>query len=186
VDNPWTTLRSEVKYKNPWLRLREDVVIRPDGSQGIYSVVEIRPSVGVVAIDETGRIALVTQWRYTHNKVSIEIPTGGSLSDDSSILVAAQRELLEEAGLAADSWRSLGRIDNSNGATTDVAHLYLATGLTAGPSHQDAEESVELSWHHYFDVVRMVMAGEITESVSVAGILKTEYLRLHGELELPN
>ena len=66
--NPWKTLGSRIVYENPWLRLREDQVIRPDGRPGVYSVVEIRPSVGVVVLDHKQHIALVGQWRYAHNK----------------------------------------------------------------------------------------------------------------------
>lgn len=182
MNNPWKTVESRLVYENAWLRLRQDSVIRPDGSKGIYSVVELPPSVGVVAINESGQIALVTQWRYAHNKVSIEIPTGSASPEDADLRASAERELLEETGLSASRWRELGSIDNSNGATTDVTHLFLATGLVQGAHDQDPEESIELSWHRYGDVVEMVMAGEITESSSVAGILKSEVLRASGEM----
>ncbi len=93
--NPWRTLSSRIVYRNPWLTLREDTVIRPDGAEGIYSVVEMRPSCGVVAINEDNQIALVGQWRYVHGKYSLEIPTGGS-EEGEAPLDAAKRELLEE------------------------------------------------------------------------------------------
>jgi len=174
--NPWRTLGTRVIYANPWLRLREDRVIRPDGEEGIYSVVEMRPSVGIVALNEAGEIALVTQWRYTLGRMSAEIPTGGSESSDQSMLAAAKRELREETGLSAACWRELGFIDNSNGTTTDVAHMFLATGLQAGPDDQDAEERIVLSWLPFGRAVEQVLDGSITESVSVAAILKADYL----------
>ena len=123
MSNPWKTLDTKLIYENAWLRLREDSVIRPDGGEGIYSVVELPPSVGIIAVDDSGQVALVTQWRYVHNKMSIEIPTGSSSERDATLRVAAERELLEETGLSAHRWQELGSIDNSNGATTDVAHL---------------------------------------------------------------
>ena len=131
-ENPWQTLGTRAVYANSWLRLREDTVIRPDGQQGIYGVVEMNPTVGVVALNDISEIALVAQWRYTLGRMSVEIPTGGSESFDRSVLAAAQRELREETGLSAESWRELGSIDNSNGVTNDVAHMFLATGLEAG------------------------------------------------------
>jgi 8-oxo-dGTP pyrophosphatase MutT (NUDIX family) len=176
-ENPWTTLATRIVYTNSWFRLREDTVIRPDGREGIYGFVEMRPSVGVVALNDAGEVALVTQWRYTLGRTSGEIPTGGSEASDSSVLAAAQRELREETGLSATSWRELGFIDNCNGATTDVAHMFLATGLAAGPDEQDPQERITLSWRPFGQAVAQVLAGSITESVSVAALLKVDALR---------
>lgn len=176
--NPWKTLVSRIVYKNTWLVLREDKVIRPDGNEGIYSVVEIRPSVAIVAINDTDEIALVGQWRYTHNKYSWEIPMGSSRQTDATILDAAKRELEEETGLRAQKWLSLGTIDNCNGATTDVANLFLASILSQHIQRQDPEECLSVQWVPFSKAVCMVMEGTITESGSVAAILKTEKLRL--------
>jgi 8-oxo-dGTP pyrophosphatase MutT (NUDIX family) len=176
MQNPWRTLGSRTIYRNQWLTLREDKVIRPDGAEGTYSVVEILPSCGIVAINEDNQIALVGQWRYVHNRYSVEIPTGGSEPGETP-LDAAKRELMEETGLTAKDWTALGTIDNSNGVTTDVAHLFLATNLTAGTAIPQGDEQVELRWLPFADAVLSVMKGDITESVSVAAILKTELLR---------
>lgn len=175
-ENPWQTLGTRAVYANSWLRLREDTVIRPDGQQGIYGVVEMNPTVGVVALNDISEIALVAQWRYTLGRMSVEIPTGGSESSDRSVLAAAQRELREETGLSAESWRALGSVDNSNGVTNDVAHMFLATGLEAGADAQDPAEQVVLSWLPFGQAVDRVLTGSITESVSVAAILKVELL----------
>lgn len=135
----------------------------------------MRPSCGVVAINDDGQIALVGQWRYVHGRYSLEIPTGGSEEGEAPLDVA-KRELLEETGLTAADWTALGTVDNSNGATTDVAHLFLARNLTSGPAVSQGDEQVELRWMPFVDAVLSVMKGEITESVSVAAILKTELL----------
>ena len=163
--------------------LREDKVIRPDGAEGIYGVVEMPPSCGIAAIDDRDQIAMVSQWRYTLGKMSVEIPTGGAAHGEMP-LDAAKRELSEETGLAAASWTPLGTIDNSNGVTTDVAHMFLAQQLSTGPANQGDEE-LELHWMNFADAVSSVMAGEITESVSVAAILKTELLRLRSRSAPP-
>ena len=175
MKNPWRTLSSRIIYRNPWLTLREDRVIRPDGAEGLYGVVEMRPSCGIVAINGDNHIALVGQWRYVHDKYSLEIPTGGTEQDEAP-LDAAKRELLEETGLTAGDWTALGTIDNSNGVTTDVAHMFLARNLTIGPPVPQGDEQVELRWMPLVDAVLAVMKGEITESVSVAAILKAELL----------
>ncbi len=62
--NPWTMLSTREIYKNDWIRLREDRVLRPDGGEGIYGVVEVRPSIGVVALNDRDELLLVGQWRY--------------------------------------------------------------------------------------------------------------------------
>ena len=176
AENPWRTLSSRAIYRNQWIALREDEVVRPDGADGIYSVVEMRPSCGVVAINQDDQIALVGQWRYVHDRYSVEIPTGGSEQAETP-LEAAKRELTEETGLTARDWTALGTLDCSNGSTTEVAHMFLARDLTAGPPVPQGDEQVELRWMPFADAVLAVMDGKITEAVSVAAILKTELRR---------
>jgi 8-oxo-dGTP pyrophosphatase MutT (NUDIX family) len=174
--NPWKTLASRIVYENPWLRVREDKVIRPDGGEGIYGVVEIRPSVGVVALDSRNQIVLVGQWRYTFDRYTWEIPRGGSAQGETDLLAVAQRELAEETGVAADTWQAIGSVDVCNGVTTDVQHLFLATELRAVEAHQDAVEEIEVRREPLERAVQMVMRGEITEVCSVAAILKVARL----------
>jgi 8-oxo-dGTP pyrophosphatase MutT (NUDIX family) len=172
--NPWKTLATREVYRNQWVRLREDRVLKPGGSRGIYSVLELPPSVGVVAIDATDRVLLVGQWRYTNRRYSWEIPTGGCLSMKEPRLRAAKRELREETGFTAGAWTSLGEIQNSNGSTSDIAHLFVARDLQPGVVAKGAvEEGISTRWVSFQTALRMVMNGIITESCSVAGILKT-------------
>jgi len=171
MDNPWRTIDSRLVYSNHWIRVREDRVLRPDGQPGIYGVVEIAPSVGVVARNERGEVALAGQWRYTLNRYSWEIPRGGSLPGETDMLAVARRELREEVGLEASEWRKLGAVDLNNGVTTDVEHLYLATGLVTVPTAQDPEERIVTRWVPFEEAVRMALDGEITECCTVAALL---------------
>lgn len=175
--NPWKTKSSRTVYENPWIRVREDEVLRPDGGPGIYGVIEIRPSVGIVALDESDRIALVGQWRYSVNRYSWEIPRGGSKPGETDMLAVARRELAEEAGLCARDWRFLGTVDNCNGVADDTQWLYLATGLSVTEMSLDPEEDITVEWRPFSGAVAMAIEGGITEVCSVAAISKVALLR---------
>jgi 8-oxo-dGTP pyrophosphatase MutT (NUDIX family) len=176
--NPWKTLTSRTAYQNAWLRVREDQVIRPDGRPGIYGVVEILPSVGIVALNVRDEIVLVGQWRYTLNRHSWEIPRGGSRPDETEMQRAAERELAEEAGVRAARWQPLGTVDVGNGVLTDVQSLYLATELSATDTNFDAEEDIQIIWKPFDEAAEMAMDGTITEVCSIAAILRVAMLRL--------
>jgi 8-oxo-dGTP pyrophosphatase MutT (NUDIX family) len=175
--NPWRTLSSRIAYENRWIRVREDQVIRPDGKPGIYGVVELRPSVGIVAIDEQDCVVLAGQWRYTVNRWSWEVPRGGSAAGETDMLAVAQRELREETGVEAASWEPLGTVDLNNGVTTDIEHLFLATELRFVGDAQDGEEAIVTRRVPFAEAVAMVMKGEITEVCTVAAILKLARVR---------
>jgi 8-oxo-dGTP pyrophosphatase MutT (NUDIX family) len=170
--NPWRTKTSRIVYENAWIRVREDEVIRPDGGDGIYGVVEIRPSVGVVALNERNEIALVGQWRYALNRYSLEVPRGGSHKGETDMLAVAQRELAEEVGVIATHWEALGGVDVCNGVSNDLQSLFLATGLSATKMNLDPEEDITVQWHPFEEAVKMALDGRITEVCSVAAILQ--------------
>ncbi len=173
MTNPWKTLTSRIAYENRWVRVREDTVVRPDGGEGIYGVVEMRPSVGVVALNAAREVVLVGQWRYPLGRYSWEIPRGGSMPEESDLEAVARRELREETGVEAACWQRLGALDLNNGVTTDVEHLYLATDLRLGENRPDPEEELAVRWLPFEKAVAMVLSGEITEVCSVAALLMT-------------
>lgn len=177
MSNPWRTLGSRLVYANPWFRVREDRVIRPDGGEGIYGVVEVRPSVGIVALNDAGEIALVEQWRYPHAKLTLEIPRGGSHENETDMLEVARRELREEAGIEAREWRFLGRTDVNNGITTDTEHLYLATGLTHVEPRNDPEERIAVRWVPFETALQTALEGGFPECCTELAILKVALLR---------
>lgn len=177
MKNPWKTRSSRIAYENAWIRVREDQVIRPDGGPGIYGVVEIRPSVGVVAINERDEVVLVGQWRYTINRYSWEIPRGGSHPGETDMLQVAKRELAEEAGVCAKCWKELGPVDVCNGVSDDVQTLFLATEVTATARRPDPEEDISVEWRPFDEAVQMAMDGRIAEVCSIAAILRVAFLR---------
>jgi 8-oxo-dGTP pyrophosphatase MutT (NUDIX family) len=181
MQNPWKTLSSRAIYQNPWFRVREDQVIRPDGQPGIYGVVEFSPSVGVVALNDRDEVALVRQWRYTKGEVTWELPVGSSKASDASLEAAARRELREETGVEAAHWQQLGVLDCIVGATTERSTLFLATGLQVGSADLDPEEEITLEWVSFEQAIGMVTAGTITECISVAALLQVHLRRIANQ-----
>jgi 8-oxo-dGTP pyrophosphatase MutT (NUDIX family) len=164
-------------YENHWVRVREDKVIRPDGGPGIYGVIEIRPSVGIVAVNKRDEVVLVGQWRYSVNRYSWEIPRGGSHPGETDMLAVAKRELAEEAGVLAQTWECLGTVDNCNGVASDTQTLYLARELSPTEMNLDPEEEITPEWMPFQAALEMAMGGRITEVCSVAALLKVALLR---------
>ena len=168
----WQTRASRAVYENPWISVREDEVVRPDGTPGIYGVVTVRhPAVFVVAVTERDEVLLVRQHRYTVGLDSLEVPAGATDGEDP--LVAGRRELLEETGYEAGSWRVLGEVYSLNGVTNAPGFVVLAEDLTrvAEPG-QLAEEGIigvaALPWPAVLDLVRR---GEIHDGETLAALL---------------
>jgi 8-oxo-dGTP pyrophosphatase MutT (NUDIX family) len=168
--NPWHKLSSRVVYDNPWINVREDAVIRPDGNQGIYGVVHFKNiAVGILPIDNE-YIYLVGQYRYTLNAYSWEIPEGGCPETEDT-LDAAKRELEEETGLRASIWEKLGEAYLSNSVSDEKAVWYLATDLSHGTFNPEGSEQLALRRILFEDALQMVLNGEITDALSMLAIL---------------
>jgi len=172
--NPWRTLSTEVKYQNPWISVREDQVINPGGGRGIYGVVTMKnKALGIVPVDAEGNTWLVGQYRYPLNEYSWEIPMGGG-PVELDILESAQRELREETGLTAHRWTRIARLHTSNSVTDEEGFVFLAEDLEPGETEPEETEDLRLWKLPLAEAVRMVMNDEITDGVSVAGLLKAE------------
>lgn len=171
AESNWETRSTRVAYDNPWIRVEHREVITPAGTPGIYGVVQFKnKAMGVVPIDEDGNVYLVGQYRYTLDEYSWEIPEGGRpLGQD--LLEAAKRELKEETGLTAREWQCVGRIHTSNSVTDEEGFIYLAQDLVQGDSAPEETEELAVRKLPLRDAVDMVMKGEITDSVTIAGIL---------------
>ena len=164
---PWRRLGRRVGYQNPWITIWHDDVTRPDGEPGVYGIVHFENSaVGVVAIDEQDRVVLVGQHRYAFDELSWEIPEGGSPLDEDS-LEGAKRELLEETGLRARTWREIGRWQLSNSVTDEAAVTYLATDLEQGEAQPEGSEDLEVRWVPFDEVMALIRSGEISDALTV-------------------
>jgi 8-oxo-dGTP pyrophosphatase MutT (NUDIX family) len=173
TDNPWLRQGSRDIYDNPWIRVREDRVIRPDGQPGIYGVVEFKSwAIGVVPVDDHGDTFLVGQYRYTLDVYSWEIPEGGG-DPARAPIESAQRELREETGISADRWTYLGEAHLSNSATNEVGAVFLAEGLTFGAAEPDGTELLRVWRLPLARAVEMAMTGEISDALSIVGLART-------------
>ncbi len=178
--NPWTTLSSRLVYQNPWIRVREDQVLRPDGNPGVYGVVEFKNrAVGVLPVDENGHVWLVGQYRYPLKQYSWEIPEGGSPSSETPEETAV-RELKEETGLSAGKLELIATAHLSNSVCDEVAYIYRATQLTHGSSAPEGTEELHARCVSWSEAWAMLKRGEITDSMSVIALLDEAVRRLAG------
>ena len=177
---PWRRRSRRVAYRNPWLTVYHDEVTRPDGQPGLYGIVHYENvAVGVVAIDAQDRVALVGQHRYPFDQHSWEIAEGGSPRHEDP-LDGARRELLEETGLSARTWREVGRYQLSNSVTDETAVVFLATDLVQGEARPEGTEQLTIRWLPFDEVVAMVSAGEIVDALSVLPLQAIALERLRG------
>jgi 8-oxo-dGTP pyrophosphatase MutT (NUDIX family) len=177
TENPWQKVSSREVYDNPWINVRHEEVIKPNGETGVYGVAHFKYlAAAVVPMDYEGNIWLVGQFRYTLDEYSWEIPMGGgNLNADS--LDTAKRELKEETGLIASKWTKLGKLHTSNSVTDEVGYMFLAEDLTIGQSEPDETEILQIKRVTLIEAVRMVMDSEITDALSIAAILKVARLK---------
>lgn len=166
--SPFKTLSTRTVYKNPWITVREDAIVRPDGSDGIYSVVEIKDSVIVIAVDKDGRICLVKIFRYPVQKWCYELPMGGMDADD--ILDAARRELKEETGLTARKLEVIGKYRMHPGQLTEYQNVVLATGLRGGKATDEAEGISEHEFVTLEELDRLIESGGMDDAASLAAL----------------
>ena len=170
--NPWKTLKIKPIYNNPWIRLEEHDVLNPAGKEGIYGKVHFKnKAMGIIPVDKNGNTWLVGQYRYTLKEYSWEIPMGGGLIGQD-LLESAKRELKEETGLVAEKWTELLRIHTSNSVTDEEGFVYLAEDLTQLDTEFEETEVLQIKKLPLPEAVSMVMNGEITDAISIAGILK--------------
>jgi ADP-ribose pyrophosphatase len=181
---------SRVLHRGRYLEFRVDTIERADGSRSERDIAGHPGAVAIVAIDPDGAVLLVRQWRTPAVRVLLEIPAGtldvdaatGEIEDPD---LAARRELEEETGYRAASWQRLTAFWSAPGFTSELMHLYLATGLEAAHPDErlgpDEDEHLRLERRSLADALAAVDRGEIADAKSIVGLLWVERLRANAD-----
>jgi len=182
TNNPWKVLNSKKIYDNNWISLTEHEVLNPAGGNGIYGEVHFKNiAIGILPLDDDLNTWLVGQYRFPLKAYSWEIIEGGGALNVNPI-ESAQRELAEESGLTANRFTEIQRLHLSNSVSDEFAIIYLAQGLQEGQSHPEETEELLIKKMPFKDAYQMVIDGKITDSISVAAILKTKILIQEGKI----
>jgi len=176
TDNPWTILSERPVYDNKWIELTEYDVINPGGGKGIYGKVHFKNlAIGILPLDEELNTWLVGQYRFPLDQYSWEIPEGGG---DLTVppVASAERELLEETGLVAREWTPIIELHLSNSVSDEKAIIFLARQLEQREPEPEETEQLVVRKLPFAEAYRMVEQGIITDSMSVAAILKVKIM----------
>lgn len=180
---PWTVLSEEQKFETAWISVSRHEVIDPGGQPGEYGVIHFKNlALGIVPLDKDLNTWIVGQYRYPLEKYSWEIPEGGG-DRAMAPLDNAKRELREEAGLTAEHWTQILTMDLSNSASDEHAIIYVAQGLTEFEPEPDHDEELELKKIPFEILYQMVKRGEVSDSLTIAAVMKVKLMLLEGELD---
>ncbi len=176
----WKTLNVDTVYSNDWIIVEHHDVINPSGNKGIYGKVCFKnKAIGIIPLDDNMNTWLIGQYRYTLDEYSWEIPMGGGAMNED-IMDAAKRELKEETGISANQWTQLMKIHTSNCVTDEVGYVYIARDLSYGSTNFDETENLKIRKLPLADAIQMILNGEITDSISIAGLLRLQQSLLVG------
>ena len=184
-------VETEIVHSGRYLEFRVDTIERADGSRGTRDVVGHPGAVAVLALDARGRLLLVRQWRIPAGQALLEIPAGTLDIEDGGTEdpdVAVRRELEEETGHRATTWRRLASFWTAPGFASELMHLYLATGLDGVADDDDRltpdeDERLELSRVTIDEALVLVDTGVIGDAKTILGILWLDRLRRDRTLE---
>lgn len=164
-------LSSQEVYHGKLINVEHWQVRLPNGQTALREIVKHRGAAAIVPLDEQGNVTLVCQHRVAVGRFTWEIPAGKLDHDGEDMLDAAKRELEEETGLHAENWQLLVDMDTTPGFCDEHIAIYLATGLSQHHMHTDEDEFLNVDRVPLGEAVRRVMAGEIHDSKTIAGLL---------------
>jgi ADP-ribose pyrophosphatase len=172
---PYERLTTREVYRNRWIRVRADEVIRPGGIPGEFAVLEMKGGSSTLAVDEENYAYLVEEYKYGIERTTIEAASGG-IDGAETPLEAARRELREEAGIEADEWTFLGSIHSFTTAVNSPVHLFLARKLRTCSQQLDPGEVLQVIRMPFSEAVERVMSGDIDHGPTCILVLKAARL----------
>ena len=167
---PWKIKSTDEVYRDPFIHVWLDQVIRPDGDDGQHVVVAIKPGVCVLAIDDENQLHLTKEFHYAIGRDSLEAVSGGVEPDEDPDLTA-KRELEEELGLVASHWEMVTTVDPFTSIMVSPTRIYFATGLSEGTLDPEGTELIEKVIVPLNEAVKKVESGEITHAPTCVAIL---------------
>lgn|SRR3989344_389799 len=173
-NGPWIIKDTVLKYKNSWIEVNEDQVIRPDGKPGIFGVVKMIEGACVLPIDDQGFVYLTEEFRYALGRSSIEA-AGGAVDPGEEPLTAAMRELKEELGIKAEEWIDLGIVNPFTSVIYSPSQLFLAKKLSFSKTKREGTEIITLRKMRLEQAVKMVLGSKITAGPTSVLILKAAH-----------
>ncbi len=180
--NPWTVLHKKNIYDNNWIEVSHHEVLNPNRNEGIYGLVHFKNlAIGIVPYDSEGNIWLVGQYRFPIQQYSWEIVEGGGQIGIDPIL-SAQRELLEETGIVAQKYLKIVEMHLSNSVSDELGMVFLVTNLTFQQAEPEDTEQLTVIKIPFETAYLALQNGEITDSLSVAALLKIKIMKLEGQL----
>lgn len=195
TDTPeeWPVLGGETPYEGRISALRSDLVAMPDGTTARRDYLVHPGAVGVLALDDADRVLVLRQYRHPVRHKLWEVPAGLLDVPGEHPLLAAQRELYEEAHHKADDWRVLVDFYNTPGSSDEAIRLFLARGLSEADGERYAahaeEADLEVAWAPLDELVRLALAGELHNPTLVTGAFAAATARTHpgfDNLRSPN
>jgi ADP-ribose pyrophosphatase len=179
------TLQRTQRYAGPIFTVYSDQVTMSGGGTAARDVVENKGAVGVVALDDVGRVVLIRQYRHPVRRRLWEVPAGLRDVTGEDMLLTARRELAEETDYSAARFDLLVDLETSPGFSNETIRMYLARDLTPVPEAErhertDEEADLEIAWFDLDEAIAMILRGEITNSSTVAGLLAAARARDDG------
>ena len=168
---PWKIRDSQEVYKDPWIEVRKDDVIRPDGHDGTHCVVSMKPGISVLPLDDQGFVYLTEEFHYGVARTTIETVSGGIETGEDAQGTAA-RELEEELGIRARRWTDLGIVDPFTTIVVSPTGLFLARDLSFVDTAPEGTEQIRLVKVKLAQAVNWVISSKITHAPSCVLILK--------------